>query len=566
MMSNGLNRVAQALIISLFPIAANATYSIIAVDTSHHRMGVALGSCLASNGQTVPMTLLDKTNMIVPAHGIFQHQGLLYRNEAVLAKANRLLNEGKDASSVITALKNDASIKLPEQRQYAAIAKDGIVTSSDFYNGSKLSSVAESVTGSVGSISYVISGNRLKSGTLTFLENAFTSSEGGVETRLMATFAAMADEKTVGDAGCASYTAGTTNAYIKVINSDNVRNNYITQSNFEFVSRDLTADAVKNLKPFYDKYRTSSDYINDVKLTDAQSFDSAHYAAANESVYFTIPPEYNAGSVKNAPDTISPTPTRGYSIVEALAYHPSSQFTVPVKIRVSNVDRSGNAYTMNSAVSGKLRLSFYHGDNLIVPTGDYHVGLNVIATNNGKQRRIFIPLTLSVNNEVITLAGKVSGTFAAGAADWNATYNKADQICTQSRQLDSRVTETFGFLKFKALLSNRTDVVSSGVIYRRGGPWRDALTTIINTNASSSGHELVFNSSQTGTVTPWGDRAWWGTADHRWDCGKWDENYSGWVGANMDPGANGIQTIDREWCTNNNYLVCVSTGEDAMEQ
>uniref|UniRef100_UPI001EE6F1A4 hypothetical protein n=1 Tax=Aeromonas lacus TaxID=558884 RepID=UPI001EE6F1A4 len=104
------------------------------------------------------------------------------------------------------------------------------------------------------------------------------------------------------------------------------------------------------------------------------------------------------------------------------------------------------------------------------------------------------------------------------------------------------------------------------VIYRRGGPWRDALTTIINTNASSSGHELVFNSSQTGTVTPWGDRAWWGTADHRWDCGKWDENYSGWVGANMDPGANGIQTIDREWCTNNNYLVCVSTGEDAMEQ
>ena len=560
------------IIFTALPVSSHATYSIIALDTTTHKTGVTLGTCIVdADDKIIPMVLQRDTSYI-SENGIFLAQGLIYNQPYILNSVKQMMANGTTAPLMISSLVNDSKIEYTSERQYTSIIKDGVQTSYQTHDGADLIASYASSYGATGNIKFIVAGNRLTDGTIGFLKDTFNSASGGLEGRLIATLKAMSEQSSYGDSECLKNGGkGTTNAYIKVTSGDSTyKSSLITSANFEVTSSIRSEDAVTKLLSVYDTYRRKSDYYDDVKLSNGQSYTTQAYAKNDSGTYFTAPYSLNVGSVTDAPQGVQSS-TPGYSLISAIARHKTMQ-AMPIKLRVSNVDSSGRAFTMNSSTysmmglaGGKLRIEFNDDDNKSLPSGEYFIGLTIFADTEGQTdsdiQRIFIPLVVEIKNEVITLAGKTSGAFAASSRSWSETYQKADEICTQSAQLNNESRTTFGNMKFRALLSNRSDVVKPGVTYRRGGPWGNGIDTIINKNASATGHELVFNSSQEGTITPWGDRAWWGTEDHRWDCNMWSENYSGWVGANMDPGAKGINSIDRQWCDNQNYLVCVSTDE-----
>lgn len=174
---------------------AYATYSLLAVDTETAEVGGFAVSCIGTELSLSEVIRLNESG-IIAAQGYFFEEG---RDEIA-----RQLQEGAPPSQAIEAalaesLDPTSTSSGPTYRQYAALDLGGMVAQ---HSGTDLDEFAGHRSGTVGTVSYAISGNTLTdSGVLDQLEDGFTASGAGLAERAVSALGALADSGG-GDSRC----------------------------------------------------------------------------------------------------------------------------------------------------------------------------------------------------------------------------------------------------------------------------------------------------------------------------------------------------------------------------
>lgn len=176
----------------LMPRAAEATYSIVVVDTRTHRMAVGVASC-------VPLDTVAKVAGLVRGRGAFVTQS--YLREAAHLEITRDLTEGQSASATlaaVTALTTDADRDL---RQYAVLSLAGEAAA---FTGPRALAYANHGTLRVDGLVVSVQGNVLSgSEVLTTMADVFAAKNEDPIDRAMRAFEAPSMRSPpVGDARC----------------------------------------------------------------------------------------------------------------------------------------------------------------------------------------------------------------------------------------------------------------------------------------------------------------------------------------------------------------------------
>jgi uncharacterized Ntn-hydrolase superfamily protein len=189
-----------ALGILLCPLPAQATFSIVAVDTVTGAVGGAGASCISGS------KIIDD---IIEGIGAVHTQA--YYLEANQDNAHALLAEGLTPDSIIAWLAANDAEYTPEMRQYGVVTLAGPGASAA-YTGSSNSPWAGHITGP----GYSIQGNILLGQEIVDnMETAFLNTPGPLEDKLMA--ALNAADVPGADKRCTSCDKPAISAFIKVV-------------------------------------------------------------------------------------------------------------------------------------------------------------------------------------------------------------------------------------------------------------------------------------------------------------------------------------------------------------
>lgn len=166
---------------------ANATYSLLAVDTENEEFGGFAISCIGTELSLSEVVRLNGTN-IIAAQGYFFEEG---RDELALQ-----LERGASPPEAMEAAL-DPNTDPPgvfsgrSYRQYAAIDLGGTVAQ---HSGTDLSEFAGHIEGTIGTLHYAIQGNFLtESAVLGRLEEGFHASEADIARRAISALQALTD-------------------------------------------------------------------------------------------------------------------------------------------------------------------------------------------------------------------------------------------------------------------------------------------------------------------------------------------------------------------------------------
>lgn len=190
-----------AVVFTVVPAPATATWSVIAVDSNTGVVVIASATCVSAEGLRTRGGLKSIQAVIVPGFGVAAAQAGVDRTRGNQMLIFRELRAGSDPDDILTMLKEDPEI---ERRQFGIIDLRGRMAG---FSGTGNSYAALAVQSEVRheGIYFAVQGNSLESDrVITAAVDAFLAAEGTVTDRVMA--AMEAADYNGGDARCSCRT------------------------------------------------------------------------------------------------------------------------------------------------------------------------------------------------------------------------------------------------------------------------------------------------------------------------------------------------------------------------
>lgn len=200
-----LKNIPLATSLLLMSVNANATFSMIAYDSSTGEFGAALASCVKLPSNIDASSVL---NVIVPNKGIFATQATVSFPNTNLEQAKLKLQSGNyNGDQIINWLKTNDQNSTPNVRQYLTLSK----TQGFAYSGSQIPQSFGSLIGT----NYVIAGNTLDPNVLTTMKQGFTNNTGSLKSKLLAALTSV-EKANIGDTRCTKHGVSSHTAFVKV--------------------------------------------------------------------------------------------------------------------------------------------------------------------------------------------------------------------------------------------------------------------------------------------------------------------------------------------------------------
>jgi uncharacterized Ntn-hydrolase superfamily protein len=263
---------AALLLVTLAPLPAHATWSVIAVDRATGRLVVASATCVAQNAlRNFPAKgLMDVQAIIAPGYGVAAAQAGVDRTRANQTLIHAGLKAGVHPSEILRQLMADSLI---QSRQFAMVDLQGRVAG---FSGARNQAASLSVQGQVAGteVYYAIQGNILASNEVVQgAVRTFEATGGALEDRVMA--AMEAADAAGGDRRCSCSTppvpetvAPCTHrtahvAYLAIADASSVDGTSFNDGQYvtvldvtdENTQRDEDANPVTTLRRRYDAWR-----------------------------------------------------------------------------------------------------------------------------------------------------------------------------------------------------------------------------------------------------------------------------------------------------------------------
>ncbi|WP_397599950.1 DUF1028 domain-containing protein [Silvanigrella sp.] len=223
---------------------ANATFSMIALDTKTNEFGSVLVSCVNNDAflsNEYRNSLIDKYLIAYsPRIGIMNLQALPLAGN--FRRAARLMGNGKNAYEVIQKLikhEKDGLIDESNKRQYLALTRD--VNSKQvfnaFYTGENIknyivdnySTFSGGITSetSSGRFVYAIAGNHLTGeSVLTKMDSGFKETNGNLTEKLIGALQSVRNEKNIGDFRCSKNMTTSNFGFLKIFKDEDILKDY----------------------------------------------------------------------------------------------------------------------------------------------------------------------------------------------------------------------------------------------------------------------------------------------------------------------------------------------------
>jgi len=333
------------LIVAITPHLANATFSIVAVDTTNGAIGGAGGTCGA--GALI-------LNDLIEGIGAIHTQS--YYNPQNQQNAHDLMVAGLTPDSIITWLYTNDIDGNPNIRQYVVVTVAGPGNSAA-YSGSLNPQHQHQVYGP----GYAIAGNQLLSQDIvTNMETAFLSTDGELEDKLMA--ALQAANVPGADSECLPDDLPAKSAFIRVCRPGDGATLYLEKNvNYTYSGN----NPIDSLQVLFDSWKSAKYADADVSTVGI----SDEYIDVNcpESSLITITPvNYEGQAPLNGIDSVLIT-NNGSAIItdvinngdgsyEAVIYEPAYAYIDTITVNVF-----GDGY--NTELTNKPIVDFYlNGD------------------------------------------------------------------------------------------------------------------------------------------------------------------------------------------------------------
>lgn len=299
---------AVAVILCLFAAPAQATFSIVAVDTITGAVGGAGASCINNS---------DIINDLIESVGAVHTQA--WWLQANKDNAHDLLSAGLEPDSIIGWLTNNDVEGQPELRQYGVVTLVGPGASAS-YTGWGTDSWAGHITGP----GYAIQGNILLGEEIvTDMETAFLTTEGRLEDKLMA--ALQAANVPGADTRCLDDNKPSLSSFIKVTYPGDGGTFFL---DLVVASAPGTLNPIDRLQELYDDWKSTQ--VADAALSTAEVDLTYLPAIGQDSAIITVVPLNADGNPPTAgaevilwhttPGTISPVTDHGDGTFTAYAY------------------------------------------------------------------------------------------------------------------------------------------------------------------------------------------------------------------------------------------------------
>ena len=215
-----------AVSLLLMSVRANATFSIIAYDSSTNQFGAALASCARASSE---FDVSSFVSVIVPEKGIFMTKAMVEFPNRNLEQAKQKIQSGNySGDQIISWLKAYDQSSTPNTRQYLTLSP----TQGFAYSGSKVLEPFGSIIGT----NYVIAGNTIDSDVLSTMEQGFTNHTGDLKSKLLAALTSV-ERANIGDTRCTKFGISSMLAFVKVGSSTTF---YNSQTNMEDAIKELT--------------------------------------------------------------------------------------------------------------------------------------------------------------------------------------------------------------------------------------------------------------------------------------------------------------------------------------
>jgi uncharacterized Ntn-hydrolase superfamily protein len=262
-----------AIIMLCFPLLAQATFSIVAVDTLTGEVGGAGASCI--NDSYIINDLIESVG------AVHTQAWWLQANKD---NAHNLLAAGLTPDSIIGWLVNNDVEGQPELRQYGVVTLAGSGASAA-YTGSSTDSWAGHITGP----GYAIQGNILLGPEIVQnMETAFLTTDGPIEARLMA--ALQAANVPGADTRCLPNNKPALSAFIRVLRPGDGDNHYL---DIVVASAPGTINPIDRVQYFYDSWKATQ--IADPDLSSAAVNPTYLPALGEDSAVITVTPRNGDG-------------------------------------------------------------------------------------------------------------------------------------------------------------------------------------------------------------------------------------------------------------------------------
>ena len=229
--------------LSAFPTTAQATYSIVAVDTRTGAVGGAVASC-------VPLATLSRVYGASPGRGALMTQS--YLKDEAHPDGLALLSLGQAPAGIVSALTDPAYDANFELRQYAVLDVTGRVAG---FTGPKAIAHAEHATFSHQHFAFSVQGNVLTGPiVLEQAQTGFVSREAcDLPARLMLALAAVGAEG-AGDSRCVDSGFPAQSATLQVDPAHTAVGSYLRLA-AESIGSPPSADPVLELRAQFDAWR-----------------------------------------------------------------------------------------------------------------------------------------------------------------------------------------------------------------------------------------------------------------------------------------------------------------------
>ena len=217
---------------------ANATFSMIAIDTQTKEFGSALVTCINEDAflsKNYREAVIDKyLNAYSPGKGIMNLQALPLLGS--LRRAERLMNKNYNANDVIQKLikfeKDDFSEEW-NKRQYLALTMDvntnqvyKSVFTGDIYNNYKVDNIETYAGGIISETSngrfvFVIAGNHLTGeSVINKMDTGFKETSGNLTEKIIGALQRVRNEKNIGDSRCVKNNTTSNFAFLKIYENE----------------------------------------------------------------------------------------------------------------------------------------------------------------------------------------------------------------------------------------------------------------------------------------------------------------------------------------------------------
>ncbi len=251
-----------------FPVLAQATFSIVAVDTLTGEVGGAGASCI--NDSYIINDLIESVG------AVHTQAWWLQANKD---NAHNLLAAGLTPDSIISWLVNNDVEGQPELRQYGVVTLAGPGASAA-YTGTSTDSWAGHITGP----GYAIQGNILLGPEIVQnMETAFLNTDGPIEDKLMA--ALQAANVPGADTRCLPNNKPALSAFIRVLRPGDGDNPYL---DIVIASAPGTINPIDRVQYFYDSWKGTQ--IADADLSSAVVDPTYLPALGEDSAMITVTP------------------------------------------------------------------------------------------------------------------------------------------------------------------------------------------------------------------------------------------------------------------------------------